>query len=309
MIKKILTSILAAVAVTTAQANPAVTPVTLIVPLGAGSSTDTLARIVASELSQQGTPTIVINRPGADGIIGVNQAAEARPDGKTLVVGSGGTMSLLPLSGEPSMKFTENTFIPVAYLASASPVLTVHPKFPANNLRELVELIRRDPDRYPVGSFSKSSDLQARAIFALAGATPTLVPYKGTMQSATDVAGGTLALGIQPLPVVRELVRGGKLKVLATFADQRDREFPEVMSISEMNGVSSTYWFGIFAPPGTSPELVRQLNTAINNAMRSATVTAQMADMSYNTRIMTQEQFRSFYQRDVQNARTMLNRR
>lgn len=304
MIKKIIVALAAAFTMTAAFSQPA--PLTLVVPLGVGSSTDTLARLLSVELSKQGMPTVVVNKPGADKVIGVNYVATAPADGKTLLVGSSGDVSLLPLYNEPGLKFNENTFIPVAYLASATPVLTANPKLPANNLPELIKLIKADPGKYPVGSFGKSSDLQAHAIFKIAGVEPSLIPYKGTLQSATDTVGGNLALGIQPLPVVKELVKAGKLKIIASLGETRDKNFPTVGTVSEVSGYHSTYWFGIFAPPGTSPEVVKQLNSSINEAMKSKSIVNQLADLSYNTQAMSVDQFDAFYAYQIRKVKSQI---
>jgi tripartite-type tricarboxylate transporter receptor subunit TctC len=305
MIKKIIVALCSAFIMLNANSQN-VTPVTLIVPLGVGSSTDTLARFLANELTKQGTLTVVVNKPGADKVIGVNFVATAPADGKTLLVGSSGDVALLPLYNESGLKFNENTFIPVAFLASATPVLTANPNLPANNLPELIKLIKANPEQYPVGSFGKSSDLQAHAIFKIAGVTPTLIPYKGTLQSATDTAGGNLALGIQPLPVVQELVKGKKLKIIASMGESRDKNFPNVGTVNEINGYHSTYWFGIFAPPGTNLEVAKQLNYSINEAMKSKTVTKQLSELSYNTQLMNLVEFDAFYAYQVRRIKSQI---
>jgi tripartite-type tricarboxylate transporter receptor subunit TctC len=305
MIKKIIIA-LCSVLIAASVNSQTITPLTLVVPLGVGSSTDTLARFLASELTKQGTPTVVVNKPGADKVIGVNYVATSPADGKTLLVGSSGDVTLLPLYNEPGLKFNEHTFVPISYLASATPVLTANPKLPANNLSELIKLIKANPEKYPVGSFGKSSDLQAHAIFKIAGVTPTLIPYKGTLQSATDTVGGNLALGIQPLPVVQELVKGKKLKIIASLGEHRDKNFPGVGTVSELNGYHSTYWFGIFAPPGINPEVAKQLNYSINEAMKSKTVTKQLSELSYNTQSMTLDQFDAFYAYQVRRTKSLI---
>lgn len=307
MIKKIIITLIGIVAFTSAQANPQSEPITIVVPVAIGSAADTLGRLLAQELTRQGTPAIVVNKPGADKAIGVNLVATAAPDGKTLVVGSGGDVSLLPLWGEPNLRFNEHTMVPVAYLASTTPVLTANPNFPANNLKELLELIKKDPGKYPIGSFGKSPELQALDLFKIVGATPTIVNYKGPVPMATDTIGGSLPLGIQPYPTVKELIKNKKLKIIASFGEKRGKEFPNVGTVSEINGSHMTYWWAIFAPPGTPTPIAKQLNHSINEAMKSKAIVAQLSDLSYNQQIMSLDQFDAFYAYQVSNQRKQLN--
>lgn len=269
--------------------------VTLIVPVAPGGGTDVLARAIVENMTRQGIPMMISNKPGAERSIGANFVATANPDGKTLFLGAISDTVLLPLFKYPGLQFNEDTFVPVAFLATLPPVITASNNVPANNFKELVELIKKDPSKYQIGSFGKLSVMQANAIFAFAGATPTIVNYKGDVPLAVDLVGGHIPLGLNSLPPVKELAKDGKLKIITMLTDERNKDFPNVGTIHEANKWSSYYWFGIFAPPGTNPELVKKYHTAFNNALNDEDVKTKLASQSYKERIMTQQQFAKFY--------------
>lgn len=295
--KKILSSTLMTLAIVLSVPTQSLASdvITIIAPVAAGGPTDIMARKLATEMTARGTPTIVVNRPGGDRIIGANLVAEAASNGKTLMIGSGSDVGLLPLIPNPAMKFNENTFVPIAYLAAMDGLLTARPDFPANNFKEFLALVRKNPNKYSIGSFGKTTELQARTMFKMAGGTPNVINYKSDPQVAVDIINGSLDLGIQSVPTVVELVKAKKLKVIASLGEQREKAFPQVGTAAEVNGWHWKFWFGIFAPPGTSPELVKQLNQTINQAMSNKELADQLNVLGYTTQAMSPAQFDAFY--------------
>lgn len=290
--KKLLTAIIMAFYALTTYANDMVT---LVVPVTPGGSTDLLARTIAENMTKQGIPMIVSNKPGAERSIASNYVATANPDGKTLFLGAISDIVLLPLFKYPGLQFNEDTFVPISFLATHPPVITASNNVPANNFKELLELIKKDPKKYQIGSFGKLGVMQANAIFGFAGATPDIINYKGDIPLATDLIGGHIPLGISSIIPVKELAKDGKLKIITMLTDERSKEFPNIGTIYEVNKWSSYFWFGVFAPPGTSPELVKKYNTAFNNALNDEEVKIKLTSLIFKERIMTQPQFAKFY--------------
>lgn len=299
--KKRLYALLGAFVLSLATWNPvwAKEPITLVVPLAPGGATDIIARQLAKKMTENGTPTIVLNKPGADRIIGANFVAEANPDGKTLFVGSSSDVVLLPLLKSPTLKFNESTFIPVAPLGATSPVLTANPKVPANNFKEFLAMIKKDPEKYPIGSFGKLTELQAYSIFKMAGVKPTIVNYKSDPLLATDLIGGSLPLGIQTIPAQKENINSGRIKTIALLGTQRDKNFPKLGTISEVNGWHSKFWYGIFAPPGTPDWLVKKLNLEISQSMSSSDSVEWLDQRGFERFSANQSEFTDHYQQQL----------
>jgi tripartite-type tricarboxylate transporter receptor subunit TctC len=280
--------------------------ISLVVPLAPGGATDIIARKLAKQMSDKGTPTIVVNKPGADRIIGTNYAAEATPDGKTLLIGSSSDVVLLPLLNSPLLKFNEDSFIPVSLIGSASPMLTANPGIPANNFKEFLALIKKDPGKYPIGSFGKLTEIQARAIFKMAGAQPTIITYKSDPLESVDIISGVLPFGIQTIPATRQFIESGKIKPIAVLGDRREKQFPKVGTVAEVNGWHSKFWYGVFAPPGTPDWLVKKLNLEITVLMESPEMKAELESLGFDYMFQNQSQFSDFYKQQLKFYRPLV---
>jgi tripartite-type tricarboxylate transporter receptor subunit TctC len=283
-------------------------PINLVVPQAPGGGVDIIARIIAEEMTKQGTPAIILNKPGAERSIGANFVATSVPDGKTLFVGALGDSVLLPLFKYPGLKFDESTLVPVAYLGQQPSVLTATPNFPANNFKEFLQVIKQNPDKYSIGTFSKTSDLHASILFGLAGAKPNFIPYKGDSPMLVDLGGGSLPLGINSFAGSRELAKDKKIKYIAILSKDRRPDFPQVGTVAEYNGwTGGGFWYGMFAPAGTPPVVVRSLNRSFNDAIKNPAVRKKLTDNGYTVTIKSQEEFVKFYQGQVEYYRPLVN--
>ena len=253
--------------------------ITIVVPVAPGGATDIIARNLAQALTESGSPTIVVNKPGAERIIGSNYAAEQPADGHTLFLGAISDTVLLPLYKPATSKITENSFIPVAMLSSTPAVLTASINVPAKNYKELQSLIQKNPEQYPIGSFGKLSTLLANSIFNSVKTQPTIIPYKGDTQLSTDLISGNLKLGIQTLPAAKEFIKAGKIKLISTMNER--------------------FWFGIFVPVGTNPAIVKHLNQQINNVMGTEEMQNKLKTMDYDQASMTHDQFNAYYHQQL----------
>jgi tripartite-type tricarboxylate transporter receptor subunit TctC len=289
--------ILVAVSLTATAQNTTLKPkpIELIVPMPPGGGTDIVARIVAEDVTRKGTNVIVVNKPGAERSIGTNYVATAPADGYTLLLGGLTDAVMLPLFQYPNLKFNRD-LTPISFIASQPAMISVAPDFPANNFKELLALIKSDPKKYSVGSFGRLSTLDAYILFRTISVTPNIVSYKGDPQMLTDIIGGQPLIGINSIAGSRELALAGKIKYLATTADQRLKDFPTVETTLENKISLGQFWHGIYAPPGTDPAVAKRLHDLFNRSVQDPAVQAELARVGYKVSVMSQTQFAKYYQ-------------
>jgi tripartite-type tricarboxylate transporter receptor subunit TctC len=248
-----------------AQTYPA-RPVRAIVGFPPGSGTDMLARLLSGKLTERlGQQFVVDNRAGANGIIGAELVAKATPDGYTLLVMSvSHTMNAaiykLPFD---SLK----SFTPVTLLGAGPLVLVANPAFPANNVRDLIELAKVKPNTitYAVSGTGGINHF-AGALFArVAGVQLINVPYKGGAQALTDLIGGQVQVMFGTAAITLSQVRAGRLKALGVSSVKRSPLLPDVPTIAESGapGYEIDTWWGVLAPAGAPPAIVAKLVAAI----------------------------------------------
>jgi tripartite-type tricarboxylate transporter receptor subunit TctC len=257
-----------------AQTYPA-RPIRLIVPWPPGQATDLAARLVAEKLSQSiGQPVVVDNRAGAGGSIGTDAVAKAAPDGYTLLAASSGPISISPLLQKVPFD-VDKELAPVNLIARAPFVLVAHPGLPAANAKELVALVRANPDKY---SFSSSGTGATAHLFSelfntRAQLKAVHVPYKGSAPALTDVMSGQIAYTIETLAATGPHIKSGKLKALGVSTAQRSAALPDVPTIAEaagLPGYDMAAWIGYMAPAGTPREIVARLAAETQKALQGA---------------------------------------
>ena len=243
----------------------------MIVPFAAGGGTDVLARIIAQNLnSKWGQPVVVENQPGASGAIGTRAVMKAPPDGYTLLMASTG--ALMAVSSGADGPFDVNKVLaPIAIGAAPPYLLVVSPKLPVNSTADLIRLAKERPEGLTFGSsgVGAASHLSAVLFGSDAGIKLLHIPYKGTGPAVTDLLGARIDLMFAPGPVVQQFVQSGQLKALGVTDTRRSKFYPDVPTVAESGvpGYESVGWFGLLAPAGTPPEIVKQINQAIVAAM------------------------------------------
>jgi tripartite-type tricarboxylate transporter receptor subunit TctC len=239
--------------------------VLIVVPYPAGGSTDVLARALGSELSKiWGQSVVVENVAGASSIIGANKVAKAAPDGHTLlltidptVVSNRFLFKTLPYDPDKSL-------VPITMLARSGQMVLANPSFPANSMREVVEIARSTPGKVAYASFGigTTAHLMFETIGKREGVQFLHVPYKGIMPDVIAVAAGEVQITLASPATAGPMVRAGKIKALAIGGQKRSSLFPEVPTVAEAGYpyVDSVIWWGLFAPEGTSAQLVDRIN-------------------------------------------------
>jgi tripartite-type tricarboxylate transporter receptor subunit TctC len=274
-----IAGIVLAVTVALAQDYP-VKPVRIIIPFAPGAFNDIVGRIIATHLSARfGKQVIVENRAGAGGIIAHEAVANAPKDGHTLLLTST-TIAILPAM-QPLPYDTINAFAPITMLASAPAVLSIHPSVPANSIRDLIELARKQPGKlqYASAGIATFPHLSAELFRLMAGIDMLHVPFKGSAPALIDVVGGHTQLTFATVPSSLTHIRSGKLKGLGVGAEQRNALLPDVPTIAEsgLPGYASANWNGILAPAGTPASILARLHKEISEIQDTPDMQKQFA--------------------------------
>jgi tripartite-type tricarboxylate transporter receptor subunit TctC len=245
--------------------------ITLIVPYAAGGQTDTMARILAAKLGERlKTVVVVENRGGATGSIAASVVARSRPDGYTLLFGSGGPMSIYPVLRKDMVNYDPiKDFTPVAYVANSPNIIAAAPSFPAKTVAELIAYAKAHPGQLNVGSTAGSDpDMMNESFRYKAGVNYERVPYPSGAPLLNDVLGGQVAVLMDGIIAIQPQVVTKKLVAIAVSSSQRLPSLPDVPTISEtIPDFVSNSWFSVFAPAKTPIDIVAKLNTEINEVL------------------------------------------
>ena len=266
-----------------AQAYPN-KPIKFIITHAAGGLPDTVARIYAQRLSERlGQPVTVDNKPGANGMVAAQAMALAPKDGYTFMVTDGSTFSINPLISKSLSYDYKRDFVAVSLAARAPLYLAVHPKTPANNLRELIALAKSRKDAVAYASSGNGSAQHlAGALFESAAKVDMVhIPYKGGGPALNDVIGGQVPLFFGNLASTLQHVQAGKLRALAVTSGKRASALPDVPTLAEagVSGSEIHEWNAIFAPAGTTDAVVEKLSDALIKAMDTPEVKARIAQL------------------------------
>jgi tripartite-type tricarboxylate transporter receptor subunit TctC len=255
----------------------------LVAGTAPGGITDTLARMSAEGLAAQlGAQVVVENKAGATGNLAIEHVAKSAPDGYTLLLVAGGNVVITPFL-YASLPFDPlNDIVPVFNIAGAPQLLVVPGTLPVNGLAEFIALAKANPGRmnYASAGPGSTTHLAADHFVRLAGVQLVHIPYKGVGPALADLVAGRvqmLSVGLSP---VQAHLKSGTLKALAAASKARLAALPEVPTSAEagLPGYEMTTWFGIFAPRGTSPEIVRLVNARMQAVIGDPKVKQRMLD-------------------------------
>ena len=270
-------------AAASAQSYPS-KPIRIIVPFEAGGAMDIIARVITKKIIDDNTAQIVVeNKTGAGGAIGVMAVKDAATDGYTLAEVSSSTHVLNPHT-TPNIPYDPvKDFEPVVMLVKVPTFLAVPASLPANSLRELIDLAHKNPKGLNYGSAGVGSapHITAALLAKATGAPMAHIPYRGLAGAMNDLVGGRIDFVFSSVPSLGGFVADGKVKLLAAAGGKRIKSFPNVPSMAELGypQVDVDLWFGIVAPPGTSPEIVRTLNAMFVKATNAPDLAPQLAKL------------------------------
>jgi len=275
-----LVLLLAALALSSAHAQTYPSrPIKLVVPFPAGSATDHIARLTASELqSALGQPVVVENKAGAQGGIAAAEVAKAAPDGYTLMMTTNtpqaANVSLFKKLNYDPVK----DFAPIARLGTTSFMLMVRADFPARNLKEFLAHVRSQAGKLSAGYGSAGSQVSLAMLKSMGKLDVVEVPYKGIPQAITDTMGGSLAFTFVDLGNALAQAKGGKLRGLAVTSQRRTALAADVPALAEeLPGYELIAWFALVAPAKTPPEVVQKVHDAAVKSLAKAEVKEKYA--------------------------------
>jgi tripartite-type tricarboxylate transporter receptor subunit TctC len=258
-----------------AQAPFPTKQVSIVVAFPPGGGADLLGRLLAKKYQEMwGQTVVVLNRPGAAGVIGAKEVARAAPDGHTLLVGASGAV----------MSANEAELAPVALLSTPPYIVAVNAATPVNTLRELVAYAKARPDgsvSFASSGSGSASHLAGEQFQTLTQTKLTHVPYKGQGQAVQDLVGGQVTVMFGPPPALLPHIKSGKLRALAVSSPKRIALLPDVPTVAE-SGVPGTkdfeadQWYGVVAPAGTPADIVAMLNRQINQSLNTPDVHARL---------------------------------
>jgi len=255
-------------------------PIKIIVPATAGGAADILARLLAKPLADDWKQAVVVdNRPGASGIIGIDQAAKSPADGYTALLGytflvqAPALYQNLPYDGYKD-------FIPIAQIAKSSNLFVVPASSPANTLAEFVQLVRSQPGRHSFGSNGNATTAHIQGVFLnkKTGMDLVHVPFKGSAPQLNALLGSQVSSAILDIGSARAHLTNGKFKVLAVTGEQRLKAVPNVPTFRELgyDGFEAVGWFGLFLPAGTPKEVVAKYAEEASRILRQPDVASKV---------------------------------
>jgi tripartite-type tricarboxylate transporter receptor subunit TctC len=284
------------------QAYP-VRPIKLVFPLAAGSGGDVIARVVAGAMAPiLGQSVVVENKVGAGGVIGADFVAKSPPDGYTLLLGTIGAMVLNPALSSAVPYNVERDFIPVAYLGHTGfVVVTADQPGKPRTLQELIATLKRGGGNFGSPGSGTAIHLAEELFMRRAGAKGTHIPYKGSAQSLLDVSSGEVLFAIETPAAALPLIKGGKLRALAVTSTNRIATLPDVPTAREagLPDYEATAWWGILAPAGTPPEVVKKLSEAAVRATGEAEVRARFTGLGAEAAPRGGPEFGAIIRKDV----------
>src|SRR5690349_2995954 len=281
-----------------AQANYPDRPIKMIVPLAAASAVDVAARIVTQKMADNmGQQIVILNQPGASGLIGAEQVAHADPDGYTIGGFNDSIMTMVPNLQAKMRWDILRDFEPVSLVATVEWGLVAGNQTPYKSAADLIAAAKAAPGKIDYSSGGPGSPQHlAMAMFAsAAGISLTHVPYKGATQAATDIAAGQIPVGFQGLGTVAALVRGGQLRLIGVATPKRLPQFAEVPTISEsgLAGFSFNSWFAILAPAGTPKEIIVRLNAEVLKAIGDPDTRRKLQELGFAIRGSSPDELRT----------------
>jgi len=260
-------------------------PIKWIVPWPVGGGADVVARLFSEKVSEElGQPVIIINQGGAGGNIGARAAADAKPDGYTIVFAYSGTHSINPHIYK-KMPFRQDDFTPVIFLTSVPQLLAVNASVPSNNVKDLIALAKASPGKLRFASSGNGAinHLAGELFSSMAGVKLMHVPYKGGGPAAMALVGGEVDMVFGEPSTLLPNIKAGKLRAIATTSKKRSISLPDIPTISESGvpGYDVTSWNGVLAPAGTPPDIIARLNKAFNDVLADSEMRKRLIAIGY----------------------------
>lgn len=286
-----------------AQSNYPQHPVQMVVGFSAGGPADNVARVIAKPLGDRLNTTIVVyNKPGADGVIGASSVAREKADGYTLLLAP--TTHTINASYYKNLPYdTEKDFTPVTMLGSSPNVIAVHPSLPVKTLPEFIEYTKNSKTMPFYGSTSSVTELATEMLNQQSHMQMSKIPYKGAGQAIPALLSNEVQVMVSSLTTLLPHIKQGSVRALAVTSKERLDIAADLPTVSEsgLADYSASTWYGVFAPAGTPPEVVKRINTALEAVLRDKDVVDKLnaQGMVIEEELKSPETFKSFISRDI----------
>jgi tripartite-type tricarboxylate transporter receptor subunit TctC len=277
-------------------------PVKIITQAAAGSGPDVIGRIVADQLTHRlGQQVLVVNHPGAGGLIAAQAAATVEPDGYTLYMPSSSALMVLPETHAKLPFNFERDFVPIGMIGKQPMLITVSPKLGVSTLAELIALAKKRPGEilYAGNTPGTVPSLTGDMLKQRAGIDLTFVPYPGAAAAIKDLMGGQISIVIESGAGLTGAIQGGSLKLLAVASDKRVPQFPDVPTVAEtLPGFEATGWFALLARAGTPDAIVQKISRELRASLADAGLQEHFAKLSTEPAPMSPPELRAFIERE-----------
>jgi tripartite-type tricarboxylate transporter receptor subunit TctC len=300
--RSVLTSILAgaaALAAVPAWGQGAAFPsrtIRIVVGFAPGGAADAITRVVAQGLAKQlGQQVIVENKPGAEAVLSAQEVQRAAPDGHTILMGTNTALVAVP-SLRPNPPYDPfKAFTPISSAGQFSMFLVVSRDLPARSVKELLDLVEKNPGKY--NSASSNSAAELAMVQLLEGRKVVNARYKGDVPALTDMVGGNIHMIWTTGTSAPPFVKDGRVRALMTLQPQRSPLLPDVPTAAEvgLGALSIRPWAGFFGPAGMPPEIVAKLSQALQEVLKSAEVQQQLVAQGFEGYGMAPAQFAAFF--------------
>jgi tripartite-type tricarboxylate transporter receptor subunit TctC len=287
-------------------------PVRMVMPSSPGGANDVVGRMVVQRVAEiLGQQIVVDNRGGAGGAIGAEIAAEGAPDGYTLLAATYATHTMIPLLQKKIRYRPERDFAPVALFVVQYSMMSAHPGFPPNTVKELIALAKAKPGaiNYASAGPGSTSHFTGLMFAKLAGVDITIVPYKGGGPAITALLAGETQFNFGPLPATVPHIRAGRLKAIAVSGTARSLAMPDVPTVAEsgLPAFSQAAWVGLVAPAGTPRAILDQLHAAVNQALNSPDLRQNLVRIGAEPAPRSRAEFAQFLRDERQRYATLVN--
>jgi tripartite-type tricarboxylate transporter receptor subunit TctC len=272
-------------------------PIKLVVPYTPGSPVDVLARVVMQPVAARlGQPIVIDNRPGAGTTIGTKAAAEAAPDGYTLLIGA--TSFVIAATLYPAIDYDPiKSFTPIAMLAVSPQTLVITPSIPPKTVPDFVAYAKAHPGELNFGfGLGTLPQILGESFKVVTGTDIVSIPYRGGAQAITDMLGGRIHMNFGTQATLLPLIRDGRIRALAVTTETRAKDLPEVPTMIKSGLPQLTLGFsaGILAPAGAPAAVVEKLNAEINEAMKSPELAASMGKLGFEPKFWSPHEYAAF---------------
>jgi len=289
-------------------------PITIVVPFPAGSTSDSIPRLLAPLISKSlgGVTVVIENRGGANGTIGAVRVASAPADGYTILLATTGVLAINQWIYEKPVYNPAKDFTPIANAASTPNMIVVDPSVKASNLKELVALAKAEPGKLTFASAGNgsTSHLCGETLKVLEGIDITHIPYQGPAPALQDVLGSRVNMICDNFSNVVQQAQSGALKPIVVTAPERKKELPNVPSSPEAGtpDLLAGIWYGFVAPAATPKDVIEKLNTAIVDALRDPTVKARLEGLGLTVIADKPDEFAAFIGKESARMESIVKR-